>query len=243
MKSVFFVPVYNEIMRFPEVLGALRAQPPACDEILLVNNGSSDGSERLVREAGYPFLDLPQNRGVGYSYMKGLEWALDRDFDVFGTMASNGKMLPGEMGRLLDPLRAGEVDYVTGSRFLPGGDSPNLPSFRRQAIPWVSTFASWLARVALTDATCGYRAFRLDLIRRADFDWRAPWLHTYGLEYYFYAKVLLDGHIGWREVPITMGYPERGRPYSKIPPITGWWQMLRPWWVARLDGRGFADIA
>jgi len=78
----------------------------------------------------------------------------------------------------------------------------------------------------------------VDLVRRADFDWRAPWLASYGLEYYLYAKVLRDRRLRWLERPVTMRYPAAGR-YSKIRPGRDWWAMLRPWLRARLDGRGF----
>ena len=238
MKSVFFIPVYNQLRELPGVLAELRASGPACDTVLLVNNGSTDVSEALVRASGYPYLDLPRNQGVGYSYMLALDWALEHGFDVFGTMASNGKMLPAEMPRLLGPVLRGEADYVTGSRFLPGGEAPHLPGFRRRSIPLVNLFA-WLCTGArLTDATCGYRAYRLEIVRRAGFDWHAPWLRTYGLEYYLYAKVLLDGRIRWMEQPSTMRYPPSG-PYSKIRAGRDWYAMLKPWLIARFDGRGF----
>jgi dolichol-phosphate mannosyltransferase len=175
---------------------------------------------------------------VGHSYMRALDWALERGFDLFGTMAANGKMLPVEMPRLLDPLYRGQADYVTGSRFLEGGQSPNLPTFRRSAIPMVNRFVRLLTGARLTDATCGYRAFRLELLRRALFDWHAEWLYTYGLEYYIYAKVVLDGRTRWTEVPVTMRYPAEGR-YSKIRAGRDWYAMLKPWLVARLEARGF----
>ena len=79
----------------------------------------------MVHTSGFPYLDVPRNRGVGYSYMLALDWALEHGYEVFGTMASNGKMLPSEMPRLLGPVLRGEADYVTGSRFLKGGGSPN----------------------------------------------------------------------------------------------------------------------
>jgi glycosyltransferase involved in cell wall biosynthesis len=238
VKSVFFLPVFNQRREFPAVLDELRANGPACDTLLLVNNGSSDGSEKLVRTSGFPYIDVPSNRGVGYSCMLAYDWALERRYDVFGTTAGNGKMLSSEMPRLLDPVLRGEADYVTGSRFLPGGDSPNLPEFRRLSIPMVNLFARVCTGALLSDATCGYRAYRLDIIRRAEFDWHAPWLQTYGLEYYLYAKVLLDGRFRWMETPITMRYPPHG-PYSKIRAGRDWYAMLKPWLLARLDGRGF----
>jgi dolichol-phosphate mannosyltransferase len=170
--------------------------------------------------------------------MRAIDWALERGVEVFGAMAANGKMLPAEIPRLLAPILGGEADYVNGSRFLAGGGSPNLPEFRRRSIPLVNVFVRLATGARLSDATCGFRAFRLDLLRRAEFDWHAPWLHTYGFEYYLYAKILLDPVIRSVEVPVTMRYPEAGR-YSKIRPGRDWYAMLEPWLRARLDGRGF----
>ncbi|HSS50010.1 MAG TPA: glycosyltransferase family 2 protein [Thermoanaerobaculia bacterium] len=237
MKALFFVPVFNEAQHLLRVLAEFAAASLPGVSLLLVNNGSNDGSERLVRESGHPFIDLPRNLGVGRANILALDWALERGVEIFGAMAGNGKMLPAEIPRLLEPILADRADYVTGSRFLPGGDSPNLPGFRRRSIPLVNLFVRLLTGAKLTDATCGFRAFRLDLLRGAELDWHAPWLDTYGFEYYLYAKVLLDGRFRWMETPVTMRYPPSG-PYSKIRAGRDWYAMLKPWVVARLDGKG-----
>jgi dolichol-phosphate mannosyltransferase len=242
MRSLFFSPVFNQAHELPRMLDELRSTNLACDEFMFVNNGSSDGSEDIVRRSGYKVIEIARNRGVGHSIVVAADYAMQNGFDVIGGMASNGKMLPSEMSRILDPIRAGQADYVTGSRFMNGGDSPNLPEFRRRAIPMVNHVVWATTGARVTDATCGYRAFRLDLLQRAEFDWRAEWLSTYGLEYYLYAKVILDRSVRWLEVPITMRYPPAGR-YSKIRPGRDWWAMLKPWAVARLDGKGFAAHA
>ena len=54
--------------------------------------------------------------------------------------------------------------------------------------------------------------------------------------------MLLDGGVRWKEVPITMQYPAQGREYSKIRAGRDWWAMLKPWLVARLDGKGLAPL-
>lgn len=240
LRSVFFVPVFNQVQEFPLVLSELRSSRLACDKILLVNNGSTDGSEKLVQDSGFEFIDLPRNLGVGHSFMHAIKWAITNGYDLFGSLAGNGKMLPQEMGRLLAPIHEGRADYVTGSRFLPGGDFPNLPPFRRLSIPMVNLFVKAITGVTLTDATCGYRVFRVDLIRRAQFDWNASWLNTYGFEYYLYCKVITSKTVRWMEVPVTMRYPGQGKRYSKIRPVIGWYEMLKPWLMARFDGAGFA---
>jgi dolichol-phosphate mannosyltransferase len=239
VKSVFFVPVFNQIQELGPLLDKLRTDVVG-STILLVNNGSDDGSEELIRNSGLPFLDLERNLGIGYSFIRAIEWALENGYDVFGSIAGNGKMLPSEMPRVLDPLLNDSADYVTGSRFLSGGDSPNLPRFRRSSIPMVNGFVKVLTGASLTDATCGYRAFRLEIIKKARFDWRAQWLYKYEFEYYLYAQVILSRRLRWLEVPITMRYPPPGQRYSKIKPFTGWYSMLKPWVVAAIDRKGFA---
>ena len=237
--TLVFVPVFDQARELPRVLAEIDEAALPDVSFLLVNNGSRDGSERLLRASRHHVLELPENLGVGHSYMLAIDWARARGHRVLATMASNGKMLASELPRLLDPIARGEADYVTGSRFLEGGASPNLPAFRRNAIPAVSLYASAIVGRHLTDATNGFRAFRLSLLERARFDWHARWLWTYGMEYYLYAKVLLEPSLRAIEVPTTMRYPAQGA-YSKIRPGLDWARMLQPWLVARLDGRGFA---
>lgn len=241
MKSLVFIPVFNQIQELPFLLSELRNTDLPCDTLLFVNNGSDDGSAELIHTSGFPWLDLPRNRGIGHSFMVAIDWAIQQEYQIFGVLAGNGKMLPAEMHRVLDPILVDEADYVTGSRFLQGGESPNLPGFRKASIPLVNHFVRVLTGARLTDATCGYRAYRLDLLRRSRFDWHAPWLDGYGFEYYLYAKVLLDPCIRWKEVPITMRYPPPGHRYSKIRPLVGWLDMLKPWVVARWDRKGFVE--
>ena len=241
MKSLFFVPVFDQVEELPGLLAELTAAPLACDTLLFVNNGSTDGSAEMIHSSGFPFIDVPRNRGIGYGFMAAADWGLERGYGIFGVLAGNGKMLPVEMPRVLDPVRSGAADYVTGSRFLAGGASPNLPGFRRGTIPLVNLWVWALTGRHLTDSTCGYRCYRFDLLRRAAFDWHAPWLEGYGFEYYVYAKVLRDRNLRTMEVPITMRYPPSGRRYSKIRPLVGWWDMMKPFLRARLDGRGFSQ--
>jgi dolichol-phosphate mannosyltransferase len=240
--TLFFIPVWNQAHELPMVLAEIaEANPPGVD-FLLVDNGSSDGSSELIVASGLPHLRVAVNRGIGNSYRLALEWALQRNYTYFGSMASNSKMLASETIRLIEPLRRGVAHYVTGSRFLPGGQYPNLPAFRRWAIPMVNVVAWITTGRRLTDATNGFRAFRLELANAADFDLAAEWMRTYGFEYYLYAKALRDRRVHCIEVPASMRYPEFGR-YSKIRPGRDWLAMLKPWVMARIDAKGFGELS
>jgi dolichol-phosphate mannosyltransferase len=242
MKVLGFSPVYNQVHELPTLLRELADTAPPCDAFLLVDNGSNDGSEDLIRESGLPHIGTAENRGVGWAIMAATEWAAANGYDVLVGLASNGKMLPAEMGRVIGPILRDEADYVTGSRYLDGGASPNLPTFRRRAIPLVNGLVKLATGQAISDATCGYRAFRVDIFQRAQFDWQAEWLWTYAWEPYVYGKVLVSrgpGRVRWSEVPITMRYPAQGKRYTKIKPGLDWLKMIYPFFWARLERRGF----
>ncbi|MGQ0849887.1 MAG: glycosyltransferase family 2 protein [Actinomycetota bacterium] len=239
--TLIFLPVWNQVKELPVVLAEIESAAPQGVDFLLIDNGSSDGSERLMVASGLPVVRVPVNLGIGHAFLIAFEWAREHGYQYFGSMAGNGKMLASEVDRLVAPLRQGTADYVTGSRFLPGGDSPNLPWFRRWAIPMVNFMARVTTGAALTDATNGFRVYRLALLEAAEFDLDASWLRTYGFEYYVYAKALMDSRIRCIEVPGTMRYPPQGR-YSKIRPGRDWWAMLWPWIRASLDRARFGPL-
>lgn len=238
MKTLVYSPVFNQVNELPLVLGELYQFKSNFDELLLINNGSSDGSEEIVRGSGVNVIDLPQNRGVGFSMIKAIEWALENDFEIICGIASNGKMLAHEIPRLTNPIVSNEADYVKGSRFLKGGNYPNLPIFRRWSIPLVSLLASLLTAKFTTDATCGFRAFKVDLFKKTSIAWKQKWLYGYSFEYFIDAKIMCSHKARYKEVPVTMRYPQFG-PYTKIKGISSWLEMLRPWFYGRLKRGSF----
>ncbi|MFC1743014.1 glycosyltransferase family 2 protein [Candidatus Riflebacteria bacterium] len=228
MKTFCVMPVYNEAARLRELLEQYRECMPA-DFLYIVDNGSTDGSSQVIQNSKFDYIQLDKNYGVGYALKLGAQKALEMGFDIYAGIAGNGKMLPAQMHRLLQPIKEGKADYVTGSRFLEGGDSPNLPLFRKISIPLVvNNLIYLLYGKKLTDATNGYRAYRVEILKDKRIDWQASWLHSYQFEYYIYAKILKLGY-HCLEVPTSMVYPPPGKKYSHIPPFIGWWQMLEPW--------------
>jgi dolichol-phosphate mannosyltransferase len=233
VRSLCIVPVYNQKNELPKLIKACK-QDLACTELLFVDDGSTDGSSELISKSGFAHLRTEVRRGIGHALILGTRYAVEKNFEVVMHMAGNGKMLPAEMSRLLEPLAAGEEEYVWGSRFLPGGQFVNAPSFRKYGIPLImNKVPRFFTGHQLSDTTCGFRAYRLSLLRDVADGWDAPWLYGYEFEYYVLAKILLAG-CRYREVPISMVYPATKKNYSKIIPVISWWAMLKPWIVVRL---------
>ncbi len=197
-------------------------------DLLFVDDGSTDGSYEFLQSENENIIRHETNIGIGKGIREAIEYGRKHDYKHIVIMAANGKMLPSEIERLVEPLATDKADYVQGSRNLEGGHSPNLPLFRKIMIKAFTAIVSLATGYKGTDVTCGFRAYRLDLFDDKRFRLNQEWLEKYEMEYYIHYHVL-KGRYRAVEVPVSMVYPESGRNYSKIKPLVGWWSMVRPW--------------
>lgn len=131
------------------------------DEVLVVDDGSADGSAEAARRAGAVVLQHGQNRGKGAAIQTALEWAREHGaLDTLVLLDGDGQHDPSDIGRLLQPVADGQLDIVVGSRFL--GDH-NAPLYRLFGLHVLSASAALGSGVRLTDSQSGYRV----LSRRA----------------------------------------------------------------------------
>ena len=197
-------------------------------DILVVNDGSTDNTLKFLVEQNLTHANHTENLGVGAGIRTATEYAKKNNYEVIVIMAGNGKMLPVEIDRLLVPIYENNVDYVQGSRYLDGGNSLHLPTFRNFAIKLFTLMTNIVLGFKGTDITCGFRAYRLAIFENKDIDIHQDWLGQYEMEYYIHYKVIKSKY-NVREVPVSMIYPKEGKNYSKIKPFVGWWSMVRPW--------------
>ena len=207
------------VMRFPDDRNY---------EVLFVDDGSSDGTAAFLDKSPFAVIHHTENLGVGAGISSAVKHAREHGHELLVVMAANGKMLPEEIPRLLEPLISNQADYVQGSRYLKGGQAPNLPLFRRFMIKLFTLIVNLFTGIKGTDITCGFRAYRLAILNHPEVDINQDWLGKYEMEYYIHYKVI---KLGYRlvEVPVSMVYPAEGKNYSKITPFVGWWSMIRPW--------------
>lgn len=113
MRTIVIIPAFNE----GRSIGLVVADIPddLVQEVVVVNNGSTDETERNASEAGATVL-REQKRGYGWACLRGIEYAATKDPEIIVFLDGDYSDHPEEMTRLVEPIRSGEVDFVVGSR-------------------------------------------------------------------------------------------------------------------------------
>ena len=157
MLTSLIIPALDEA----QLIGALVARVPRdlCQEVIVVDNGSTDGTGAVAARAGARVVCEPR-RGYGAACWAGVS-ALRPDTDIAVFLDGDGSQRPEELPRLLEPLREDSADLVLGARQLAGAH----PAHATWGTWLVAAFVSWRYGVHLRDIG-PFRAIRVQLLRR-----------------------------------------------------------------------------
>ncbi len=156
MKILIIVPAYNEEKSLPGVVQDIKNHAAHAD-VLVVDDGSRDGTSRLAAGLGVNVLSLPFNLGIGGAMQAGYLYADRQGYDVAVQFDGDGQHVASEIGKLLGPITSGSADIVAGSRFLiPGGY--HAPLSRKIGMRIFSFLLSRILGARVTDTTSGFRA-------------------------------------------------------------------------------------
>lgn len=226
-RVVAVIPCYNERGKIASTLD--KFTPGLVDEVVVVSDASDDGSDDEIKARKATLLRHDRVLGVGAAIRTGYEYAVEKGYDVAVVVSGNDKDDPAQIPRLLKPIVEDGVDYVQGSRYREGGEYGTLPAHR-----FILTRAyTWLVRLVtgfpITDATNGFRAVKVSLLKDPRVKLRQDWLDRGELEYYLQLKAIRLG-FKVREVPVSKIYPDlsRYKNYTKIRPVVDWFGNLRP---------------
>lgn len=210
MRVAVVIPAYQAAATIGAVLADVL---PSDAQIILVDDGSTDGTRDQGLGTRAVIVTHPRNRGKGAALRSGIARACAEGAEAIVTIDADGQHPAREIPRLLQPIADGAADLVLGARARNGA----MPVSRR-VTNWLSaTLASRIGRQAIQDAQTGFRAFTGALAER---------VRPMGDRYEFEANFLLEAlRAGYRvtsvEVPTIYGAPSHFRYFGDT------WRMAR----------------
>lgn len=220
MRVAVVIPAFEAAATIGDVVARTRAALPTA-QIIVVDDGSTDGTGEEGRGKGTTLVTHPRNRGKGAALRTGIARACSESAAVIVTLDADGQHPPADIPRLLEPIAEGNADVVLGARARKGA----MPVSRRFT-NWLSaSLASRIGGQPVSDAQTGFRAFTRGVAER---------VRPGGDRYEYEANFLLDAlRAGYRvasvEVPTIYGSRSHFRLWADT------WRMARAF--ARHAGR------
>jgi glycosyltransferase involved in cell wall biosynthesis len=165
------VPAYDEERLIAATLAGI---PDFVDRVLVVDDGSTDGTAQAVRaieDERVRLVSREQNGGVGAAIVTGYQAALAEGMDVTCVMAGDNQMDPGDLLMLVEPVARGEVDYAKANRLVSGEAWELTPRTRylgNAVLSLLTKIASGYWHVA--DSQTGYTAISRSMLAQLDLD-------------------------------------------------------------------------
>lgn len=155
MRTAALIPAFNEAGTIRDVVQDLKG---VVDHVLVVDDGSTDGTADRAREAGAEVIAHSSNRGKGHAVRSGITALTGQGFTHALIMDGDMQHLPAEAPRLIQAAGETGADLVLGERRF---DRTAMPASRYHANRWGSRVLSWFVGVPLRDTQCGFRVVRL----------------------------------------------------------------------------------
>ena len=229
---VCIVPTYNERENIRDIAEAVTKHGYS---LLIVDDNSPDGTGAIADDiastnARCSVLHRSSKQGLGPAYAEGFDHALARGAEVVVEMDADFSHDPEDLPRLVAGVSGG-ADLAIGSRYVPGGSTPDWPLLRQLISKGGNLYARTMLGIPIRDATAGFRAFRSDALRRL------PYAEAESSGYGFQVEMAWRAcQAGLEVVEIPIAFRDRTRGHSKmgLPIVIEAMRLVTLWGMARL---------
>jgi len=207
-RTLVAIPVYNEEKYVARVLNRVRR---FAGDILVIDDGSTDSTPMLLAQQSVEVVRHATNRGYGRSMQDAFRWAQCDGFDWLITMDCDEQHEPEAIPRFVHAIREDDADVISGSRYMHplAADSEGAPPEDRRAINKVITEElNARLNLSLTDSFCGFKAYRVDAIKRLDLD-----VDGYAFPMQFWVQAVAND-VRIREIPVRLIYNDPTRTFG-----------------------------
>lgn len=172
MKTLIIIPTYNEIENLPPLLEQVFSYLPETD-VLIVDDNSPDGTGKLADEMHSKnpqihVLHRTGKLGLGTAYIAGFKYAIANKYDAAFEMDADFSHNPIYLPDFIKAIE--NADLVIGSRYIPGGSTPNWSFTRRMISGCGNIFARFMLGIKVHDCTAGFRLYRREVLESIDLD-------------------------------------------------------------------------
>ncbi len=206
------IPTYNERENLPHIAAAVTHQGY---RLLVVDDSSPDGTGELAtrlaaQDPKISVLIRPTKEGLGPAYAAGFDRAMADGAEVIVEMDADFSHDPKDLPRLVMAIDAG-ADLAIGSRYVPGGSTPDWPWSRRLISKGGNLYTRLMLGAPIRDATAGFRAFRSESLARL------PYREAQASGYAFQVEMAWKAHqMGLDVVEVPISFRDRTRGTSKM---------------------------
>lgn len=227
------MPTYNEIHNLPLMIDALLALKIEDFHILIVDDGSPDGTGQKADEfaAQYPgvvnVLHRKEKSGLGPAYVAGFKKAISLGADYLIQMDADFSHQPQYVLELIAKINEG-YDMVIGSRYYHGGSVDESWSFLRKLLSWFANriYVRTLLGIPTYDSTGGFRIWRRQTLIGIDLDRLRSNGYVFQVELTY-----ISWRLGFKITEIPIHFPDRVRDLSKMSPWIATEAALRVWQI------------
>lgn len=211
MNVLVAIPVYNEARSVRRVLDLVLRE---CGNVLVVDDGSTDGTGRLLADYPIDVIRHAVNRGYGRSMRDAFRWAAGEGYNWLITMDCDEQHEPAAIPAFVEAASRGEADVISGSRYLAESGTSGMAPEDRRAINAAIT-AELNRRLGgtlgatLTDAFCGFKAYRVEAIAGL-----RPTVNGYAFPMQFWVQAAAAG-LSVHELPVKRIYNDPSRTFGE----------------------------